>query len=53
MSKWSDDFEANFKTTKKVREVKENMEIARDHREMNKILSEVIKGKWQRKGKFK
>ena len=51
MSKWVDEFTAQFKTTKKVREVKESMEIARDHANMNKILSEVIKGKWQRRGK--
>ena len=52
MSKWLDRFTEEFKTTKKVKQLTEEIKKMEDHRNMDKILSEVIKGKWKKKGKM-
>ena len=51
MSKWSEEFAKQYKTTANVKRIKEEMKKIQDHKDMDKILSEVIKGKWKRKVK--
>ena len=49
MSKYMDGFVDNYKTTKKVREVTEHLKKIEKDKKMDKLLSEVIAGKWIRK----
>jgi len=51
MSKYSDDFISTYRTTRKIREVTEELKKIEEGKKMNRIMSEVIAGKWVRRSK--
>jgi hypothetical protein len=51
MSKYSDDFEATFPSTKKIREVTAELKRIEEGKAMDRRISEVLAGKWVRRAK--
>ena len=51
MSKYMDEFEKTYPTTKKIREVTKQLKKIEENKKMDKLISEVIAGKWKRRGK--
>ena len=48
MTKWSDKFCEDYGTTKRVKEIKKELQKAVYHKHIENKLSEVIAGKWKR-----
>jgi len=55
-SKWADDFTRKYKDTGTVKrltcDLKDAINKKKRQREIDKTISEVIKGKWKRKGGY-
>jgi len=54
MSKWSDNFIEQYKNTRKIREItkqiEKNEEKEISQKKMDQIISEILNGKWKRRG---
>lgn len=49
MSKWRDEFSASYGTTTNVKRITKEIQKECSDKEMNKIFSDTIKGKYGRK----
>ena len=51
MSRWSDDFEQEFDTTGTIKRLNKEIHAERFKRGMDRVVTEVIKGKHKRRSK--